>query len=951
MMIKPMLAEPSFISATFLLLLCILVFVAVIAGIIALVVLIVRLFKKPAQKNQPLRQPPLASKTQVLPCKCPQCGAVLQPDAPEGLCPACLLQRGMGTEGGAPPGTPPFVPPTIPDLAKLFPQLEILELIGKGGMGAVYKARQPALDRFVALKILAPRSGGDVDFAGRFNREARALARLSHPNIVGVYDFGIVAQASSLSAGTKEQTGWKPVPLNYFIMEFVDGPNLRQAGKLTPREAMEIIPQICTALQFAHDEGIVHRDIKPENILLDKKGRVKIADFGLAKILGQGDFRLTGAKDIMGTPHYMAPEQVERPQDVDHRADIYSLGVVFYEMLTGELPLGKFQSPSQKVQVDVRLDEVVLRSLAKEPELRYQHVSEVGTRVETIATTLDPGSSRREEAQTENGKAKRSRPWRRGLFTAFGVFVTVFVASVVCAYIMPEMFVGTARVKINDLPGKTEDTGSLHVYQETFTIQSSPVLKETAAALKLRQRWAKKYQKENLSDQETLELMKNRLMVQAVHDTRLVEIRCYSDAAAEAAEIANKIAETYRALPPGNRGEILDRAFPTSRPIRPNRPLIIVSGFLLGLGAGVFFGLLVGTASWLRSRASVPPRLSPPPKPDHFWRKFAVVVVALVSIPFVIALLGMLAAIAIPNFVKARQRAQENAARQNFVRQIETNPPSASAETWSPTLAPDEKPDLQKILQDAKDFMAKEQYEDALQRHLWYHNHALAIDPGQSGVRLSFALSDWIELGRHYQKAKLALMEIRDRKTRELTEGRGFSEMFQEVAAINHEFQVDGLTVELFKTLRQNDHQLAQQAYFYAEDMLVDKGEYALCLELLGSPQQRFDSIHQTYVMMLDSHERLTESRQKMAQQIAEIIRQRGVTNLFTPPDNSEMMKQSANKYFVKLAGQLIEILVATGHKDDAEKIQTQALAVLNDLRLKSAVSDAEQKVAKLQGK
>ena len=177
------------------------------------------------------------------------------------------------------------------------------------------------------------------------------------------------------------------MPLNYFLMEFVDGPNLRQAGKLSPREAMEIIPQICSALQFAHDAGIVHRDIKPENILLDKKGRVKIADFGLAKILGQGDFRMTGAKDIMGTPHYMAPEQVERPQDVDHRADIYSLGVVFYELLTGELPLGKFQSPSQKVAVDVRLDEVVLRSLAKEPELRYQHVSEVGTRVETIAHT------------------------------------------------------------------------------------------------------------------------------------------------------------------------------------------------------------------------------------------------------------------------------------------------------------------------------------------------------------------------------------------------------------------------------------------------------------------------------------------------------------------------------------------------------------------------------------
>src|SRR6185437_4469891 len=216
----------------------------------------------------------------------------LKSDAPEGLCPACLLQRGFATEGGAPPGAPPFTPPSLAELAKLFPQLEILEVIGQGGMGAVYKARQPALDRFVALKILAPRSRSDVDFSSRFSREARALARLSHPNIVAVHDFGTVGPVPSLASpetpAGKSEPGRMPV-LHYFIMEFVDGPNLRQveqAGKLTPREALQIIPQICAALQFAHDEGIVHRDIKPENVLLDKKGRVKIADFGLAKILG-----------------------------------------------------------------------------------------------------------------------------------------------------------------------------------------------------------------------------------------------------------------------------------------------------------------------------------------------------------------------------------------------------------------------------------------------------------------------------------------------------------------------------------------------------------------------------------------------------------------------------------------------------------------------------------------
>ena len=288
------------------------------------------------------------------------------------------MKAGFGTavapEPGQPSRVPAFVPPAVAEVAKLFPQFEILELLGQGGMGAVYKARQPALDRLVALKILPPQASGDSGFADRFTREARALARLSHPNIVAVHEFG---QAGGL---------------HYFVMEYVEGLNLRQleqAGKLTPREAMKIIPQICDALQFAHDEGIVHRDIKPENVMLDKKGRVKIADFGLAKILGlePEGMRLTGAKDVMGTPHYMAPEQIEHPQEVDHRADIYSLGVVFYEMLTGELPLGKFAPPSRKVQVDVRLDEVVLHALEKEPELRYQQASQVKSDVETIATT------------------------------------------------------------------------------------------------------------------------------------------------------------------------------------------------------------------------------------------------------------------------------------------------------------------------------------------------------------------------------------------------------------------------------------------------------------------------------------------------------------------------------------------------------------------------------------
>ena len=239
----------------------------------------------------------------------------------------------------------------------------------------------------MALKILPPGVAHDPSFAERFTREARVLARLSQQHIVNVHDFGWAGD------------------LYYFIMEFVDGMNLRQliaAGRLEPNAALAIVPQICEALQYAHDEGIMHRDIKPENILIDKKGRVKIVDFGLAKLLHRGaegerasprPWTLTGSRQVMGTPHYMAPEQMERPLEVDHRADIYSLGVVFYEMLTGELPLGRFAPPSRKVQVDIRLDDVVLRSLEKEPERRYQQAGEVKTDLESISRSAPKSAS------------------------------------------------------------------------------------------------------------------------------------------------------------------------------------------------------------------------------------------------------------------------------------------------------------------------------------------------------------------------------------------------------------------------------------------------------------------------------------------------------------------------------------------------------------------------------
>ncbi|HOX55778.1 MAG TPA: serine/threonine-protein kinase [Candidatus Paceibacterota bacterium] len=355
--------------------------------------------------------------------KCQRCGAELPPGPKAGPCPRCAAQFLQATQTealGEPSGPRPrFTPPPVTELASLFPQLEILELVGQGGMGAVYKARQKELDRIVALKILPPDIGQDPSFAERFAREAKALARLNHPGIVTLYEFG------RAGGDTSRETA-HPQPLYYFLMEFVHGVNLRrvlEAGRMSSREALAIVPQICDALQYAHDQGIIHRDIKPENILLDRQGHVKVADFGLAKLVGTAEAASgeataispasTGAGTVMGTPQYMAPEQREHPTEVDHRADIYSLGVVFYQMLTGELPAaGKVEAPSKKVLVDARLDEVVLRTLEQEPERRYQQASRVKEDVETIASTSSgahpPGGQAHSSASAAAiGKSRR----------------------------------------------------------------------------------------------------------------------------------------------------------------------------------------------------------------------------------------------------------------------------------------------------------------------------------------------------------------------------------------------------------------------------------------------------------------------------------------------------------------------------------------------------------------
>ncbi len=285
-----------------------------------------------------------------------------------------------------------WLPPTVEELQRMLPDYEIEALIGRGGMGAVYKGMQRSLDRAVAIKILPPMMDeADAQFATRFKQEAKAMAKLNHPHILAIYDFG---EAKVAITAPRDELGGTATPsqsgLFYFVMEFIDGTDLQQImkseGHLSPKRAAALIGQVCDALEFAHEHGIVHRDIKPSNIMVDKRGQVKVADFGLAKTLHAGDaesthMTMTGA--VMGTRAYMAPEQALGKR-VDHRADIYSLGAMFYEMLTGDPPHGAIEAPSHKIELDVRMDSIVLKALAQDPERRYQHASEIKSDVTRV---------------------------------------------------------------------------------------------------------------------------------------------------------------------------------------------------------------------------------------------------------------------------------------------------------------------------------------------------------------------------------------------------------------------------------------------------------------------------------------------------------------------------------------------------------------------------------------
>ncbi|MFY0567781.1 serine/threonine-protein kinase [Archangium lansingense] len=342
--------------------------------------------------------------------------APVSPLAPEVSAPT-LVRHSLPVAGTALELRPPEGEGTFVGGSVELPGYELVRVLGRGGMGEVWLARQKSLHRMVAVKVLPPRLAKDPEFVTRFDKEATALAALNHPNIVQIIDRGVAGDHY------------------YFVMEYVEGRSLRDVMReLSPPEALRVALQVARAIESAHDKDIIHRDLKPENILLDARGHVKVADFGLAGIRRPDSrLQLTATAVAMGTLNYMAPEQRRDAKNVDGRADLFSFGVVLYEMLTGELPVGRFKLPSERVQgLDKRVDEVVARLLENEPEARYQKAAEVCQALEGLvsSTSLPPGALRAEEERSPV-KRRLRWGWRKvsTVLTVLGGLVVIFAGA------------------------------------------------------------------------------------------------------------------------------------------------------------------------------------------------------------------------------------------------------------------------------------------------------------------------------------------------------------------------------------------------------------------------------------------------------------------------------------------------------------------------------------------
>lgn len=333
-----------------------------------------------------------------------------------------------------------WAPPTPEDLQQQLTNYIVESLLGHGGMGAVYRGLQKGLERPVAIKILPPGiEKEDPSYAERFKNEAKLMARLEHPGIVPVYEFGQTASG-----------------LLYFVMGFVDGSDvhhlLRAAplGRLPPEHALAITAHVCDALSYAHDHGIVHRDIKPANILINTAGQVKVADFGLAKVDDPAERGFTQTGLAMGTPDYVAPEVLILGTRIDGRADLYAMGVMLYQMLTGHVPRGAFKPASQRIpNLDPRLDAIIQKAMQSDREDRYQTSGELRAALEPLfgRQMSEPDLQQyttevvrqaipvRDNPREPKSKPKQSKsahrqlPWLIGSAVAIGIIVFMMLGG------------------------------------------------------------------------------------------------------------------------------------------------------------------------------------------------------------------------------------------------------------------------------------------------------------------------------------------------------------------------------------------------------------------------------------------------------------------------------------------------------------------------------------------
>ncbi|WP_395736915.1 protein kinase domain-containing protein [Prosthecobacter sp.] len=366
-------------------------------------------------------------------------------------------------------GSGPWQPPAPEELQALLPKYEVYSLIGCGGAGAVYHGHQRALERDVAIKILSPEVGtADPSFGERFRREALAMAKLNYAGIVAVYDFG---QAED---GTR-----------YIVMEYVDGTDLAQMlakkGRLSSQEAMAITAHVCDALKYAHSRGIIHRDIKPANIMVSYDGMVKVADFGLARTAQGEQSSITESGMAMGTMHYIAPEALILGSTVDHRADIYAIGVMLYQMLTGNLPKGMFALPSHKVAgLDPRYDRIITRTMRSNPEERYQDVNGLRQDLDAILTKpvpqVDPNAAEAPAVLDASSRPQRpSQPAMPARAKAKGKLVFLFpvggMVLALAAFLVWHHASQPVRVTIQRIEGEemkeTRVTGGISQVQST----------------------------------------------------------------------------------------------------------------------------------------------------------------------------------------------------------------------------------------------------------------------------------------------------------------------------------------------------------------------------------------------------------------------------------------------------------------------------------------------------